>query len=45
MTKDYALPAFGGQNVNRSPAVMALCDDGDGMMWMMQERTGWCYMT
>ena len=26
--------------VNRSPAIMALCDDGDGMMWMMQERTG-----
>lgn len=39
MTKDYALPAL-ADRVNRSPAVMALCDDGDGMMWMMQERTG-----
>ena len=37
MTKDYALPAL-ADRVNRSPAVMALCDDGDGMMWMMQER-------
>lgn len=36
MTKDYALPAL-ADRVNRSPAVMALCDDGDGMM---QERTG-----
>ena len=33
MTKDYALPAL-ADRVNRSP------DDGDGMMWMMQERTG-----
>lgn len=39
MTKDYALPAL-TDRVNRSPAVMALCDDGDSMMWMMQERTG-----
>lgn len=39
MTKDYALPAL-ADRVNHSPAVMALCDDGDGMMWMMQERTG-----
>lgn len=39
MTKDYALPAL-ADRVNRSPAVMALCDDGDGMMWMMQERNG-----
>ena len=39
ITKDYALPAL-ADRVNRSPAIMALCDDGDGMMWMMQERTG-----
>ena len=39
ITKDYALPAL-ADRANRSPAVMALCDDGDGMMWIMQERTG-----
>lgn len=39
MTKDYALPALRSR-INNNPAVMALCDDGDGMMWMMQERTG-----
>lgn len=39
ITKDYALPAL-ADKANRSPAVMALCDDGDGMMWIMQERTG-----
>ena len=39
ITKDYALPAL-ADKVNRSPAVMALCDDGEDMMWMMQERTG-----
>lgn len=39
ITKDYALPAL-QERVNRTPAVMALCDDGDGMMWLMQERTG-----
>lgn len=39
MTKDYALPAL-RDRVSNTPAVMALCDDGDGMMWLMQERTG-----
>lgn len=39
MTQDYPLPAL-YDRVKRNPAVMALCDDGDGIMWMMQERTG-----
>lgn len=39
ITKDYGLPALRNQ-VNNNPAVMALCDDGEDMMWLMQERTG-----
>lgn len=39
MTKDYALPAL-YDRVNRHPAIMALCDDGDDILWLMQERTG-----
>lgn len=39
MTKDYALPAL-HHRINNNPAVMALCDDGDGVFWLMQERTG-----
>lgn len=38
-TKDYALPALRSR-INNNPAVMALCDGGEDMMWMMQERTG-----
>lgn len=39
MTKDYALPAL-YDRANRPPAIMALCDDGDDVLWLMQERTG-----
>lgn len=40
ITKDYALPAL-RDRVQRNPAVMALCDEGEGnLMWLMQERTG-----
>lgn len=39
MTQDYALPAL-RDRVNNNPAVMALCDDGEDMFWLMQERTG-----
>lgn len=38
-TKDYTLPAL-RDRINGNPAIMALCDAGDGMMWLMQERTG-----
>lgn len=39
ITKDYALPAL-YDRVNRHPAIMALCDDGDDILWLLQERTG-----
>ncbi len=38
-TQDYALPAL-RTRTNCNPAIMALCDAGDGIMWIMQERTG-----
>ena len=37
--KNYTLPAI-QQRINGKPAIMSLCDAGDGMMWMSQERTG-----
>lgn len=37
--KVHSLPAV-VRRTNANPAIMALCDDGKGMMWMMQERTG-----
>lgn len=38
--QNYALPSI-NDRTHYNPAIMALCDDGDdGIMWMMQERTG-----
>lgn len=38
---NYPLPAL-RQRVNGNPAVMALVDTGEGVMWLSQERTGLC---
>lgn len=37
--RKYALPALKAYSEYR-PAVMALCDAGDGMVWLFQERCG-----
>ncbi len=37
--RTYTLPAL-KQFCHYRPTVMALCDAGEGMMWMFQERTG-----
>lgn len=37
--KGYPLPAI-RERVGYNPAVMALVDSGDGIMWLSQERTG-----
>lgn len=38
--QNYALPSI-KERTQYNPAIMTLCDDGDdGIMWMIQERTG-----
>lgn len=39
--KGYELSAL-RKRVNCNPAIMALVDSGDGVMWVSQERTGLC---
>ena len=37
--EEFSLPAL-PQRVRFQPAIMALCDAGEGKMWISQERTG-----
>ncbi|WP_417128735.1 AraC family transcriptional regulator, partial [Phocaeicola sp.] len=39
--EEFALPAL-QERVRFQPAIMALCDAGEGKMWISQERTGLC---